>query len=158
MPLYLDIETAPNGRIAVLGYYERSIGLVQVIHPHLDELDLLAALPRTRHLVTFNGHSFDLPIIRKQLGVDLREHYESIDLRWACQRLGWKGGLKQVEQRLGIRRESAGIHGWDAVGLWQRYWYDDDKAALELLLTYNREDVRNLIKVRSALRRERACP
>lgn len=158
MAIYLDIETAPNGKVAVLGFYERSVGLVQIIHPHLDELDLIAALPATRQLFTYNGHCFDLPVIRKQFGINLREHFESIDLRFACQRLGWTGGLKQVEERLGISRQLPGMNGWDAVRLWQQYWYDDDRAALQTLLTYNRDDIMNLIRVRRALRRERACP
>jgi uncharacterized protein YprB with RNaseH-like and TPR domain len=45
---------------------------------------------------------------------------------------------------LGIARGSAGLTGWDAPKLWQRYEMLGDQAALQLLLDYNRDDVVNL--------------
>ena len=60
-------------------------------------------------------------------------------------RLGFKGGLKKIEPRFGIHRpkEVNGMDGYMAVLLWQRY-QRGDQGALDLLLTYNREDVVNL--------------
>ncbi|HZE21251.1 MAG TPA: ribonuclease H-like domain-containing protein, partial [Desulfobaccales bacterium] len=60
-------------------------------------------------------------------------------------RLGFKGGLKKIEPRFGIRRpdEVHGMDGYMAVLLWERY-QRGDRGALERLLTYNREDVVNL--------------
>jgi uncharacterized protein YprB with RNaseH-like and TPR domain len=56
-----------------------------------------------------------------------------------------------VEQKLGISRESAGITGWDAVLLWNRYKKYRDEAALQTLLKYNEEDVVNLKTLREKL-------
>jgi uncharacterized protein len=95
-------------------------------------------------VVTFNGSSFDLPMIRKRLYADLRRDFEHCDLLHVCRRRGLRGGLKRVETMLGIARATAGISGWDAPRLWNRYEMAGDQAALELLLEYNREDVVNL--------------
>jgi uncharacterized protein YprB with RNaseH-like and TPR domain len=68
-----------------------------------------------------------------------------LDLRFLLARLGFKGGLKKIEPRFGIRRPPAVKHldGFDAVLLWERY-QRGDRTALDLLLEYNREDVANL--------------
>ncbi len=54
------------------------------------------------------------------------------------------GGLKKVEQTLGISRDTAGINGIDAMNLWERFSRRRDQCALATLLQYNREDVENL--------------
>lgn len=156
MSLYLDIETNYSGEITVVGMYAKSIGLVQLIRPQISKRELLDALPKVDRLYTYNGHCFDLPVIRNQFGVNLRERYESIDLRFACQRIGWKGGLKRVEQQLGIQRKFPEVDGMAAVWLWQEYWIENDQRALKTLLAYNREDVLNLIKIRKALKTQGA--
>ena len=68
-----------------------------------------------------------------------------VDLRFLLKRLGYRGGLKKIEPHFGILRppEVAGMDGYEAVLLWQRH-RRGDRTALELLLTYNREDVLNL--------------
>ena len=65
-----------------------------------------------------------------------------------CGRLGHRGGLKRIEQSLGIARvpEAEGLSGMDAVRLW-RVWRRggrDAEDALRVLLAYNREDVVNM--------------
>jgi hypothetical protein len=67
------------------------------------------------------------------------------DLCFAARRLGLSGGLKRIEQELGIRRDISvrGLDGWDAVRLWSRSC-GGDAAARELLLAYNAADVDNL--------------
>lgn len=151
--LYLDIETNVSGEVTVIGMYARGMGLVQLVRPNIDEDELMRALPKAKTLYTYNGHCFDLPILRKQFGVDLREHYQSVDLRFACQKVGWKGGLKKVEQQLGIKRKLTDMNGYDAVWLWEQYWIENDSQALKTLLVYNREDVMNLVQIRRALAR-----
>jgi uncharacterized protein len=68
-----------------------------------------------------------------------------IDLRYVLMRLGHRGGLKTIEQRLGIQRpiDLQGMNGYDAVLLWNRY-REGDSQALDTLIRYNREDVVNL--------------
>jgi len=144
MRAYLDIETAFDSSISVIGIYRPDIGTIQLIGSGVRDTPLYEALHGVRTLVTFNGSSFDLPIIRKRLYADLKHDFEHCDLLYVCRKRGLRGGLKRVEMLLGIGRATAGISGWDAPRLWQRYETGGDRAALELLLDYNREDVVNL--------------
>ncbi len=103
-------------------------------------------------LVTWNGRCFDAPILRSELGIALDKEDSSgrirmahLDLRPVFRALNLRGGLKAVEQRLGLDRgELAGMDGWDAVRLWQRYELYDDVRALKTLLDYNAADVLSL--------------
>jgi uncharacterized protein YprB with RNaseH-like and TPR domain len=61
------------------------------------------------------------------------------------------GGLKVVEQKLDIARQTKGIDGWMAVRLWWDYVNNNDNVALATLLAYNREDVVNLKTLRLKL-------
>ena len=95
-------------------------------------------------VVTFNGAAFDLPFIRRHFRhVSLPAAH--IDLRFLLRRLGLKGGLKQIECELHIRRADGveGLNGYDAVLLWQAHQWGDPEA-LERLIAYNREDTVNL--------------
>jgi uncharacterized protein YprB with RNaseH-like and TPR domain len=141
---YLDIETTFSGAISVIGIYRPDSGTIQLVGGGVNDLALYTALQGVRTLVTFNGSSFDLPVIRKRMYVDLKRDFEHCDLMHVCRRQGLRGGLKRVEQILGIGRATAGVSGWDAPRLWQRYEALDDREALNLLLEYNREDVVNL--------------
>jgi uncharacterized protein YprB with RNaseH-like and TPR domain len=151
MSLYLDIETGYDDRITIIGFYSKFTGMVQLIQPQPKEL--CKALPETEKLFTFNGHAFDLPRIRRDLGLHLREWYECHDLMHWCHRANWYGGQKRIEQRLGLRRESVGLDGRDAQELWYRYETSGNEGALKELLQYNREDVMNMAPIRAALRR-----
>jgi uncharacterized protein YprB with RNaseH-like and TPR domain len=142
---YLDIETGTlgNGRqgITVIGLYDgrefRSFVRGQNLHTfedHLRRYDLL---------VTFNGKTFDLPYIERDLGVPI--YQAQIDMKVFLHRLGYHGGLKRIERQWGIIREDevVGLTGFDAVLLWARYRCGE-AAALERLIAYNRADVVNL--------------
>ncbi len=153
MPLYLDIETSFSGDITVIGMYERSRGLRQLVGPNLSADDLLAALPPARSIVTFNGSCFDLPLIKSRIGVDLLERYESRDLRFECRRVGLTGGQKVIEKKLGIGRDARGVKGRDAPLLWHLYRMEDSAEALELLLRYNRDDVMNMRRIRMIVKK-----
>jgi len=145
---YLDIETTgtvwPGLLVTVVGLYDgHNHKMRQFVQGYnlqkfpeiLSEFDLL---------VTFNGTQFDLPVLRAYFP-DLILPPAHVDLRFLMARLGFKGGLKKIEPRFGIHRpkEVNGMDGYMAVLLWQRY-QRGDKGALDLLLTYNREDVVNL--------------
>jgi uncharacterized protein YprB with RNaseH-like and TPR domain len=144
MRAYLDIETTFTNSISVIGIYRPDIGTIQLVGGGVRDLPLYEALEGVRTLVTFNGSSFDLPVIRRRLYADLKQDFEHCDLLYICRRRGLRGGLKKVEQMLGIGRATAGITGWDAPRLWNRYETYGDLTALQILLDYNREDVVNL--------------
>ena len=94
-------------------------------------------------VVTFNGAQFDLPFLAREFrGWRPAAH---IDLRYPLRRLGLTGGLKAVEQRVGLTRPPhlREVDGFEAVRLWRRH-ERGDRRALERLLEYARFDVEHL--------------
>ncbi len=143
---YLDIETSgaswPDLTVTVVGLYDGHTMQQFVLGRNLT--DFPAALAEVDVLVTFNGSQFDLPVLRACFP-DLNLPALHLDLRFILARLGYRGGLKRIEPRFGITRapEVAGLNGYDAVLLWERF-QRGDRTARELLLQYNQEDVLNL--------------
>jgi len=160
---YLDIETTgtvwPGLWVTVVGLYDGR-NLRQFVKGYnLDKFP--QTLREFDLLVTFNGTQFDLPVLQAYFP-QLSLPPAHVDLRFLMARLGFKGGLKKIEPRFGIHRpdEVDGMDGYMAVLLWERY-QRGDKGALDLLLTYNREDVVNLEVLMDAafgMERERLFP
>lgn len=151
---YLDIETSLRREITVVGIFQPPRRLIQIVHPKISARSVLKALKGATEIVTYWGHRFDLPVIEQCLGIDLRDVFRSRDLADDCHQRGLYGGLKAVEKQLGIRRETEGLDGTDAMRLWEM-WLDGNRRALELLLKYNRDDVVNLYHLEKALRQIR---
>ena len=145
MTAYLDVETGPlgNGRqgITVIGLFDGREFRSFVRGANLDAFEHY--LRRYDLLVTFNGKTFDLPLIERDLGIPI--YQAQIDMKLFLHYLGYRGGLKRIERQWGIIREDAiaGLTGFDAVLLWVRYRRGDPEA-LERLIAYNRADVVNL--------------
>ncbi len=145
---YVDIETtglSPNlDRITVIGVYNGKETKTFIRGINLEEAP--AELAAYKQLVTFNGARFDLPFIEHEFP-GFFDHLH-VDLMYPLKKLGHSGGLKKIEGSLGISRseETAGISGFDAVRLWNRYERGDDEA-LDILVKYNEEDVVNLEKI-----------
>lgn len=95
-------------------------------------------------LVTFNGASFDLPVLANE-GVTFPS-VPHVDLRVVFSRIGYTGGLKKIEGALGLGREGElkGLSGYDAVKLWRRWEARGDEDALRMLVAYNVADFENL--------------
>ena len=94
-------------------------------------------------LVTYNGKCFDVPFLRTYFKINLDVAH--IDLRYVLKGLGYAGGLKGCERKLGIDRgELKDVDGFFAVLLWKEYRTKGNTKALETLLAYNIEDVINL--------------
>ena len=151
MEAYLDIETtglsACYHQITVVGIAvgdARRQDVVQLVGRDVTRRNLLRALEGVRTLYTYNGSRFDLPFLTSWLGIDLLTFLSHRDLMLDCWSQNLYGGLKKVEQRLGIARRLADINGYDAVRLWMRYVDYRDQDALLTLLEYNKEDVLNL--------------
>lgn len=151
MRAYLDIETTFAGSISVIGIYRPDYGTIQLVGGGVTDLNLYESLSGISTIVTFNGSSFDLPMIRKRLLADLRAEFDHRDLLYVCRRRGLRGGLKVVERMLGIARDTVGVSGWDAPRLWSRYELYADEASLATLLAYNIEDVVNLAALEAIL-------
>jgi len=143
---FLDIETTGYyGDITVVGIYDGNESHAFVRGFNLDKELLQKTLAQFDMILTFNGSSFDLPVIRRFFGPVLPE-IPHIDLRHVCKRIGLVGGLKRIEEQLGIQRPEAvqGVTGADAVELWQRWKATGEKKHLETLVQYNEEDIVNL--------------
>jgi uncharacterized protein YprB with RNaseH-like and TPR domain len=141
---YLDIETDWKKRITIIGVFRPGFGSRQWVAPQLSAAELREFLAGIDVLFTYNGARFDLPVIRDQLKIDLAREFVHQDLMYDCWAHCLFGGLKRVEQRLGIHRDTEGVDGREAIVLWDRFQRGGEKDALELLLRYNREDVENL--------------
>jgi uncharacterized protein YprB with RNaseH-like and TPR domain len=155
---YIDIETtglAPSDcDITVIGINICSSGssrFIQLVGEDITEQNILEALQGVNILYTYNGSRFDLPFIHRRLGVNLANIFTHIDLMYHCWRKNLYGGLKSVERQLGIKRQLAGIDGYEAVKLWWRYLNSLDMEALDTLLQYNKEDVVNLRSLKERL-------
>jgi uncharacterized protein len=139
--VFLDIETdgAVNGRPTVVSLFDARGLHVFIQGRNLEELP--EALRLSRMWVTFNGRCFDVPVLRRYFG-DLPEPSIHLDLRFLCRRVGLRGGLKSVEQTVGIARPPhlRGVGGLDAVALWRSFQGNDDVAALRFLVEYNLYD------------------
>lgn len=154
---YLDIETSWQRTITVIGIYRPGQGTAQLVAPHINRRRLLEAMDGVTEVLTYNGSRFDLPVIESFLGVALHRSHKHRDLMFDCWKHKLKGGLKRVEQHLGIHRDSEGIDGLAAMKLWASHeracrqtpvfgghLKGDCCNELEVLLRYNREDCENL--------------
>jgi len=143
--VYLDIET--NGYysgITVVGLSDGVDAKTLVRGFNLDRSLLKKELEKYKLIVTFNGASFDLPVIQRYFNI--RPNVPHVDLRFVCQKIGYVGGLKSIEKQLGISRrpEVDGFSGGDAVYLWEMWKSTGDRDYLNKLVWYNEEDILNL--------------
>lgn len=150
--VFLDIETSWERTITVIGFIAPSTGLVQLVAPDISAESLLDVLPKKGRIFTFNGDRFDIPVIRKELDVNLAATLQSWDLWKICRAAGIRGGQKKIEVELGISRDSEGVDGKQAMNLWRAWWEDGERDALDLLLRYNAEDVEGMIKIAEFLK------
>jgi len=142
---YLDIETTGCSHydsVTVVGIYDGVRSQSFIADDNLDRLP--EVLAQYSMIVTFNGSSFDLPFLRRHFQ-GLKFNQLHLDLMHVLRRLGLGGGLKAIEHRLGLVRDSeiAHLDGWDAVRLWGEY-RAGNKRSLDLLIRYNIADIENL--------------
>ena len=144
--VYLDIETtglsAVFDTVTMVGLYDGRKYQLFVDGDNLQNLP--QHLQKYSVVVTFNGSGFDLRFLKLAFP-ELVLPPIHIDLRWVTRKLGMKGGLKEIETQLGIRRPSEieEMTGYDATVLWAKY-LRGDKKALSQLIQYNTEDVVHL--------------
>jgi uncharacterized protein YprB with RNaseH-like and TPR domain len=142
---FLDIETTglgpPRDYITTIAIYDGR----RIRHYVRDENleDFREDIQDYGLIVTYNGKTFDVPFIRQHFGISMPHAH--IDLRYVLHSLGYSGGLKGCEKRLGLNREELeGIDGYFAVLLWRDFLRNGNRAALDTLLAYNMADVVNL--------------
>ncbi|MDA8432313.1 MAG: ribonuclease H-like domain-containing protein [Nitrospiraceae bacterium] len=150
----LDIESngyqpGSGGVVTVVGLYDGYDYTCLVRGDNLSGEALMKELSRYKCLITFYGASFDVPFLLRSFP-GLRVNMPHFDLCFAAKRLGIKGGLKKLENELGIIRDESvqGLDGYDAVKLWE-YAGRGSREALDTLVRYNREDTVNLMHIAS---------
>jgi uncharacterized protein YprB with RNaseH-like and TPR domain len=142
---FLDIETTGLGAgsvITTIAVYDGQAIRTYVRDQNLHEFP--ADIRGYQLLVTYNGRTFDVPFLEREFaGLRLRQPH--VDLRYLLASLGYRGGLKGCEQKLGIGRPEAlqDVDGFMAVRLWWAHERGDPRA-LPALLRYNIEDTLNL--------------
>lgn len=147
---FLDIETDSYGNVVLVGisnYYNTNTFVKGF---NLEKSLLEKELAKYKLLVTFNGSSFDLPKLKKQLQLGIKMPH--IDLKPLCVKLDLKGGLKEVERILDLKRP-AHLYG-NPVDLWKAFHASGDREYLELLVDYNKEDIENLKGVMNVVYRK----
>ncbi|MFC6974904.1 ribonuclease H-like domain-containing protein [Halomicroarcula sp. GCM10025709] len=142
---FFDIETTGldehRNQVTTVSLHHDGETQTLVAGDDLTAGNLRAAFADAGLLVTFNGKRFDVPFLEANFDVDL--DHPHLDLMYTCKKLGLSGGLKQVEQDIGIERDRPDISGRDAVRLWREHERGVD-GSLETLISYNREDTVNL--------------
>jgi uncharacterized protein len=139
----LDIETtglsAGYAYITVIGLYDGCRYQAFVRGANLERF--LEEIGRFRLVITYNGLRFDIPFIEVEMGPVLAG-LAHVDIMYPLRRLGYRGGLKRVEEELGVARPGGlqGLQGYDAVRLWHLH-QQGHQGALPTLIRYNAEDV-----------------
>ena len=140
-----DIETTGldehRNQVTTLSYYQDGDVETLVQGDDLTADALRAMVADAEMLVSFNGKRFDVPFLETNFDLDLDMPH--LDLMYTCKQLGLSGGLKPIEQEIGIERDRPDISGRDAVRLWREHERGRD-GSLETLISYNREDAVNL--------------
>lgn len=148
---YIDIETDGLSRdslVTVLTVHKPGRTVTLTHGRDLDAGNLADALDGAKMFVSYNGSCFDIPVLKNSFPtVDL--DLPHFDLRFASRKVGFTGGLKPLEIRLGISRadEIDGVDGAMAVRLWKMWEKHNDDDALEILTEYNRADTVNLERI-----------
>jgi hypothetical protein len=144
-PRFVDIETTEyRTDITMIGVSDGEFYQAFIKGQNLDAQALRRAFTGASCIITFNGASFDLPIIEHRFP-GLLPAVPHLDLRHIASQAGLRGGLKRIEQHLALRRVDTvrDMDGSDAIMLWYRHTMGDEKA-LRTLVDYNAADVLNL--------------
>lgn len=139
---YLDIETEgthPTAEVTCVGVLWRGQVHAFVNGFNLEAFPAFAA--QLQLLVTFNGSCFDVPVLERYFrGLQLPTAH--IDARFVARSAGLSGGLKQLEDDLGLHRplHLKGVSGYEAVLLWKAWRDTGSRDALLRLVEYNLYD------------------
>jgi uncharacterized protein YprB with RNaseH-like and TPR domain len=143
--LFLDLETTglnlDRNHITMVGW--SLAGRYNVFVPGYDSQDLLRRdLSTAKALVTYNGKIFDLQFLAKEFK-SLKIPDIHVDLRYFGQKVGFRGGQKNIEKKLGLFRPGRNGDGHEAVRRYGEYRSGNIQAMEELIL-YNRADVEGM--------------
>lgn len=143
---FFDIEADGDDVPTVVGVMDRDG--VATFRRGVSLQQLPERLARSAIWVSFNGSVYDVPALRKAFEA-FPEPVVHLDLRFLIRHAKLKGGLKGVEDAIGVGRPQhlRGVNGLDAIRLWREWNATGDKTALRLLTEYNLYDAINLRSV-----------
>ena len=143
---FFDIEADAEHEPTVVGVMDREG--VATFRRGLTLEQLPARLAKSPIWITFNGSVFDVPALEKAFD-DFPRPVVHLDLRFLIRHAKLKGGLKGVEDSIGLARPShlRGVKGLDAIRLWREWIFNRELGALRLLVEYNLYDAINLRSV-----------
>ncbi|MEM4398144.1 MAG: ribonuclease H-like domain-containing protein [Candidatus Woesearchaeota archaeon] len=148
--IFLDIEVSKiNGFLTLIGLFDGYETKIMIKEINFDINFLKNYLKNFKLIITFNGSVFDLPFLEKKYP-GLLPKVPNIDVRHLCQKLNLKGSLKEVELKLGIKRQNPiveRLYSGDPYRLWKTFKATGNKYYLDLLIEYNEEDIINLKKI-----------
>lgn len=147
---FLDIETisvsSTKSQLVLVGLYNGNETKTMIKDINLDFKQLKIELDKFKMIITFNGNVFDIPYLNKCYK-DIIKDKILLDLKVVCDQLKLKGGLKNIEKTLGIKRTNKiveDIKGGDPLTLFKMAKGSNNPYYLNLLIEYNKEDVVNL--------------
>ncbi|MFZ5788176.1 MAG: ribonuclease H-like domain-containing protein [Acidobacteriota bacterium] len=143
---FFDIEADGDDQPTMVGVMDRE-GIASFRRGHSLQ-QLPARLAKSPIWVTFNGSVFDVPVLQKVFDAFPAPPVH-IDLRFLIRHAKLKGGLKGVEDAIGLGRPQhlKGLKGLDAIRLWREWNFNRELKALRLLTEYNLYDAINLRSV-----------
>jgi uncharacterized protein len=142
---YLDIETTGlskiHNKITTIAVYWGGKTYDFIKGQNLSEFpSFISQIPI---IATYFGKVFDIPFCKSYFSMEFSQLH--LDLCFLGRKVQLRGGLKGVENKLGLHRtESAGVDGAFAVRLWKKYQKTHEERYLQTLLAYNNEDVYSL--------------
>jgi uncharacterized protein YprB with RNaseH-like and TPR domain len=164
--LYLDLETTGLGSgtgnvpfMVGLAYMESGIWVVEqnlIRHPSEERAmlhELALRIGRCSHLVTYNGKSFDWPLVKSRMIMNSiplpSEEPMHLDFLHPSRSI-WRNTLPSLklsyveEERLGIQREED-VPGSLAPSLYFQYLASGDPSPLEGVFRHNESDLLSLV-------------
>ncbi|EMA50173.1 ribonuclease H-like domain-containing protein [Halococcus thailandensis] len=142
---FFDIETtgldARHNDVTTVSFHRAGETTTLVRGKDLTQEAVRRELDAADLLVSFNGKRFDVPFLERSFDLDVTQPH--LDVMYPCRQLDLTGGLKAIEEEIGIERDRPDISGRDAVRLWHAYERGDEDA-LDTLVAYNRADTVNL--------------
>ncbi|MGV3622903.1 MAG: ribonuclease H-like domain-containing protein [Archangium sp.] len=143
---FFDIEADGDDQPTVVGVMDGE-GIATFRRGHSLQ-QLPPRLAKSPIWVSFNGSVYDEPALRKVFD-DFPRPIVHIDLRFLIRHAKLRGGLKGVEDAIGLGRSPhlRGVKGLDAIRLWREFNFSGDRNALRLLTEYNLYDAINLRSV-----------
>lgn len=140
---FLDIETdglSLQSKILIVGILFYHGSCFQLYGDFCSKGPIGILLKDVELLVTFNGSSFDLPVLQRNFNLRFNQS-KHLDLRFHLQKIGIKGGLKVIENNFGFKR-SVYLKQEDLVVNFENYVHKGCIDSLKRVLKYNYEDLK----------------